>query len=77
MRPVPTPPALSTSATVTDAYDAAGNLVGTVGADGVSAVATYDRTGRLLEIANTETGGTLSRFTYGYDPAGNRTELRR
>ena len=38
-------------------------------------MATYDRAGRLLEIANTETSGTLSRFTYGCDAAGNRIEL--
>ena len=57
------------------AYDPAGELLTTVTPDGVTARQTYDRAGRLLEIANTEISGTLSRFTYAYDAAGNRIEL--
>lgn len=59
---------------MTYTYDASGNVVTTVGPDGVTERATYDRAGRLLEIANTESGGTLSRFTYALDAAGNRIE---
>jgi RHS repeat-associated protein len=65
----------SLTATTAYAYDPAGNLVSSTGPNGVTEVATYDRAARLLEIANTETGGTLSRFTYAYDAAGNRIEL--
>lgn len=56
-------------------YDPAGDLLTAQTPDGATARSTYDRAGRLLEIANTEASGTLSRFTYAYDGAGNRTEL--
>jgi RHS repeat-associated protein len=36
---------------------------------------TYDRAGRLIETANTRSNGTLSRFTYALDAAGNRTAM--
>ncbi|HEX9043447.1 MAG TPA: hypothetical protein VF802_00345, partial [Candidatus Limnocylindrales bacterium] len=70
-----TTPSSTTTATVTYGYDPASELTSTVNPDGVTARATYDAAGRLAEIANTESSGTLSRFTYALDAAGNRTEL--
>ena len=71
---VTTPAAVGASAQATYTYDPAGDVTAVVTSDGVTERATYDRAGRLLEIANTETGGTLSRFTYGLDAVGNRLE---
>ena len=71
---VTTPAAVGASAQATYTYDPAGNVTAVVTSDGVTERARYDQAGRLLEIANTETGGTLSRFTYGLDAAGNRIE---
>lgn len=36
---------------------------------------TYDRAGRLLEVAHVTASATLSRFTYGLAAAGRRTSL--
>ena len=51
------------------------NLITEATPDGVTALSTYDRAGRLVEIANVTAGGTLSRFSYALDPAGNRTVM--
>lgn len=43
--------------------------------DGLIATHTYDDGGRLLEVAHVTASATLSRFTYGLDAAGRRTNL--
>ncbi len=66
---------LSSGNGATYTYDAASNPLTTLTADGTTARYGYDRAGRLLEVAHTRSNGTLSRFTYGLDPAGNRTSM--
>ena len=56
-------------------YDPDGNTLAVAGPDGVTARYSYDRAGRLTEVANTTSVGTLSRFTYAVDPVGNRTAV--
>jgi RHS repeat-associated protein len=59
----------------TATYDPAANLLTVTTPDGFTARDTYDRAGRLLEAANTRSSGTLSRFTYTLDAAGNRIAM--
>ncbi len=66
---------MSTQGLQSYTYDPAGNLATEVTDDGVTARLSYDRAGRLVEVANTTATGTLSRFTYVLDAAGNRTGL--
>ena len=70
--PVTTPGLPTAPATTLYAYDPAGELLTASSPDGVTAKSSYDRAGRLLEVANVTASGTLSRFSYAMDPAGNR-----
>jgi len=63
------------AATTAYAYDAAGNLIATATPDGLTATHSYDEAGRLLEVAHVSATETLSRFTYGLDAAGRRTNV--
>jgi RHS repeat-associated protein len=63
------------SSTTSYTYDDAGNLITAATPDGFSAVHTYDRAGRLREVAHVSTTDTLSRFTYGLNAAGLRTNV--
>ncbi|MBA3688501.1 MAG: RHS repeat-associated core domain-containing protein [Chloroflexi bacterium] len=56
-------------------YDPAANLLTAATPDGLTARYTYDRAGRLLEVAHSTVSDTLSRFSYGLDPVGNRTAM--
>lgn len=57
--------------TVTNTYDASGNLTQQVSGGG-TITNTYDALNHLLTTGNTAGGGTI---TYGYDKAGNQTSL--
>jgi len=57
------------------AFDPAGQLLSAETPDGLTAVHSYDRAGRLREVAHVNDSATLSRFTYGLDAAGRRTNL--
>lgn len=63
------------SAVTTYAYDAAGRPLTAATPDGLTASHSYDQAGRLLEVAHVTATATLSRFTYGLDAAGRRTNL--
>lgn len=67
--------ASSGGTTTTYAYDPAGNPLAAATPDGFTALATYDRAARLLEIANVSSAGVLSRSTYALDPVGNRLSM--
>ena len=66
---------LATANGATYGYDPAANLVTVATADGLTARHSWDRAGRMLEVAHTSASATLSRFTYVLDPAGNRTAM--
>jgi RHS repeat-associated protein len=53
-------------------HDAGGRLLTAATADGITAIHSYDRAGRLVEIAHVSDTETLARTTYTLDPAGNR-----
>jgi RHS repeat-associated protein len=66
---------LTGAGTTTYTYDPAANVLTAATADSLTARFAYDRAGRLLETAHTRSSGTLSRFTYGLDPVGNRIAI--
>jgi RHS repeat-associated protein len=62
-------------ATVNLTYDAR-NLLSTLGrSNGVSSTITRDALARVLSIAHQAGSNVLASFSYGYDPAGNRSSL--
>ncbi|TYQ27274.1 RHS repeat-associated core domain-containing protein [Pseudanabaena sp. UWO310] len=57
-------------------YDAAGNLIGTVLADGTTESQTYDAANRLTGMITNDSSGTvLSSYAYTLDGVGNRTKV--
>jgi RHS repeat-associated protein len=66
---------LATGNGATYTYDPAAHLLIEATPDGLTARFTYDRVGRLLEVAHTSATATLSRFSYALDNAGNRTAM--
>ncbi len=57
--------------TTTFAYAATGKLLRVTRPNGVASQYTYNQLGRVTSIENSGLNGTLSSFSYGYDPAGN------
>ena len=56
-------------------YDAGGNLVETLAANGVTTRQTYDAVNRVREIRHQAPGGTLASYTYDYLPTGQRSRV--
>jgi RHS repeat-associated protein len=56
-------------------YDAVGNLATVDYPNGIKTTQSYDALNRLMQVANTGTGGLLSSYTYAYGRAGNRTHV--
>ncbi|ELS32847.1 MULTISPECIES: putative Ig domain-containing protein [Pseudanabaena] len=57
-------------------YDAAGNLIGTVLADGTTEADTYDAANRLTGMVTRDSSGAvLSSYAYTLDGVGNRTKV--
>ena len=69
---VTTPVIPPTTLTTTYGYDAAGNVTTQASPDGITAKSSFDRAGRLIEVANVTPTATLSRSTYRLDAVGNR-----
>ena len=66
---------LATANGATYGYDPAANLLTVATQDGLTTRHTWDRAGRLLEVAHTSAAATMSRFTYARDAAGNPTAM--
>jgi RHS repeat-associated protein len=56
------------------AYTDAGKLESVTRPDGSTSAYIYNDTGRLASITHAKSGAVLARYTYRYDPNGNRTE---
>jgi len=67
------------SNTTSYSYDAAGNLTATSlpSSNGYVQTRSYDRAGRLIEVANNKNGTTLSSFASTLDPVGNPITIAR
>jgi RHS repeat-associated protein len=62
---------------VTYEYDGAGNLVKETNGNGTVSTFTYDAANQLTDIVNAQSDGTVNSFySYTYDSAGQRVEMR-
>jgi len=67
--------AVAAAGTTHYSYDAVGNLATVDYPNGITTTHSYDALNRLMQVANTGTGGLISSYTYAYGRAGNRTHV--